>query len=324
MRFHQISILFVFAISVIHTLSAEQIPADALIPEHSKTLLNELNHPDFEHRERAGDELFGMGTKAIPLLIPATESPFPEVSMRAFEILQRLYQVEDEATIEEVERVLAALKSSGPLTIALRAERAFDSGAEPRQKRAIGQFQRLGGIVHYTNRGQDQQPLSRPMIEYFMIGREWLGGDEGLRLLTKIEDLHTWGGQLYIIRGIQVSDETLLDLRAELPFLAIQLRGPARLGIRGNGRGFANGCVIQGLDPGSAADLAGLRPLDQVTEIDGQPISSFEDLIEIVGEKEPGEQIPIVYRRGEKIHQVVATLSAWGKPAAGNGQPPQP
>ena len=119
MRFHRITILFVFAISVIHTLSAEQIPADALIPEHSKNLLNELNHPDFKHRERAGDELFGMGVKAIPLLIQATESPAPEVSMRGFEILQRLYQVDDEATIEEVERVLAALKSSGPLTIAM-------------------------------------------------------------------------------------------------------------------------------------------------------------------------------------------------------------
>ena len=62
---------------------------------------------------------------------------------------------------------------------------------------------------------------------------------------------------------------------------------------------------------------------DEVIEIDGLPVDSFEKLIEIIGEKEPGEKVPIVFRRGEDIHKVTAKLTAWAKPAAAN-VPPQP
>ena len=304
-----------------NALPVDTPPADALLTEQFKTAIADLDHPDFERREAAADQLFAMGGSALTALSEAAESGSPEVSVRAFEILQRMYRGDDEATFEALEDVLSNLKANDQLAVAARAERAFDNGAETRQKRAISQFERLGGIIQFSDRGVDRQPLARPYIQYIMIGRDWEGGAAGLRLLPRIEDLRLSRSQLYIIRGIEVPEETLLDLMAELPFLEIQRRGPARLGITSESR--AVGCVVGAIDPGSAADLAGLKPRDEVTEIDGNEVNSFEGLVEVVGRKEPGDEIPIVFRRGTETHKVVAKLSAWVKPNASRKILPQ-
>jgi hypothetical protein len=322
MQFLRIFVAFVVALSGATAVADDSAPADAQVPEHVRGPISELDHPDFERREATSDQLFAMGLSAIPAIVDAAESPSPEISVRAIEILQRFYRGNDEAIFEAVETAFARLKASDHLAVAARAERAFDSGAETRQKRAIVQFERLGGIIHYSERGYDRQPLARPILEYVMLGRDWVGGDEGLRLLTRIEDIRLSGAQLYIIRGIEISEDTLLDLSAELPYLVIQRRGPARLGIRGSSRDI--GCVVRGIDPGSAAELAGLKIQDEVVEIDGQQINSFDGLIEIVGEKEPGDEIPIVFRRGSETREVNAKLSAWVKSSNPKAPAPRP
>ena len=322
MRFLRIIIVFAVAVLADTVKGNDLPPADALDAEHIHRAIADLDHPDFERRENAADTLFAIGLNAIPAIKTAAVSGSPEASVRAFDILQRLYRGSDETLFEAVEEVYGGLKVNERLTVAARAERAFESGAETRQKRAVAQFEKLGGIIHYSDRGSDPQPLGRPSIEYLMLGREWVGDDNDLKLLTRIEDIRQSGTQLYIIRGIEISEEVLLDLIAELPFLVIQRRGPARLGIRGNSRDI--GCVVRGIDPGSAAELAGLKIQDEVIEIDGQEINSFEGLVEIVGEKEPGEAIPIVFRRGSVTHTVVAKLAAWGKSSPPAAPAPRP
>lgn len=325
MHFLRISVVVAVAAAGCVVAAEENPPADALSPEHLQQLIRDLDDPEFTCREAASEQLYTLGLNAIPALTQAVENGAPESSVRAIEILQRLYRGNEEAVFEAVEQSYSRLKGSENLAVAARAERSYDSGADTRQKRAIIQFERLGGIIHYADRGIDRQPLARPIIEYVMIGRDWVGGDDGLKNLTRIEDIRQGGTQLYIIRGIDISEDTLLDLIAELPLLVIQRRGPARLGIRGQARD--NGCIVRGIDPGSAADLAGLRIADEVLEIDGQLINSFDALIEIVGEKQPGEEVPIVFRRGGETHEVKAKLSGWAKaspPAQGNLKGPAP
>ena len=301
----------------------DEVVADASLPEPLPGLILELDHPLFERREQAVKSLLERGFMAIPALAAAAEKGSPEASVRAFDVLQKLYSGDDAAAFETIEQVYQRLKSSDQLVVASRAERAFDTGSETRQKRAIEQFEKLGGIVHFSEKSvSDRQPLGRPTIDYVMLGRDWTGGEEGLRLLGRIEDMRTSVTQLYIIRGINISEETKLDLLAELPFLKIEHRGPARLGIRGSH--LNDGCIVIGIDPGSAAELAGLKIRDEVIEIDGRAVDSFENLIEIIGEKEPGEQVPIVFRRGEEIHKVDAKLSAWTRPTQPNVPAPQP
>lgn len=320
---HSLQIVLVF--SLFGSLAAEDVAsiADASLPEHLRVLISDLDHPSFEHREMAAKSLLDKGLSAIPALAFAAETGSPEASVRAFDILQKLYAGEDEVAFEAIERLFQRQKVSDDLTVASRAERAFDTGSETRQKRAIEQFEKLGGIVHFSEKSvTERQPLGRPVIDYVMLGRDWTGGEEGLRLLGRIEDLRTSVTQLYIIRGIKISEETKLDLQAELPFLKIELRGPARLGIRGSH--LNEGCIVVGIDPGSAAELAGMKVRDEVIEIDGRTVESFEDLIEIIGEKEPGGQVPIVFRRGGETHKVVAKLSGWSRPTQPNVPAPRP
>lgn len=321
MRLLRICLIFAVVSAGNRVFADEPVSADAWVPEHLRGPISELDHPDFVRREAAVKQLSSLGVGAIPALMVATEVGSPEASVRAFDVLQQLYRGDDEAAFEMVELVLRRLKGSEHLGVAARAERAFDSGAENRQKRAIARLERLGGIIHFSDPVADRPPLGRPAVDYVMLGRDWVGEEADLRLLARIEDLRLSMTQLYIIRGIEVSERTLFDLTTELPFLKIERRGPARLGIRG--RTSDDGCVIHAIDPGSAAEEAGMKIRDEVIEIDGIPIDSFEKLIEIIGEKEPGEKVPVVFRRGDETHKVTAKLTAWAKPAAAN-VPPQP
>ena len=60
------------------------------------------------------------------------------------------------------------------------------------------------------------------------------------------------------------------------------------------------GLRIQQLVKESAADKGGILKADIITAIDGEPIDSQEELIIVVGSKEPGDEVVIDLRRGEK------------------------
>jgi membrane-associated protease RseP (regulator of RpoE activity) len=301
----------------------DPLPADATLTEQVLRALLQLDDPSFHVREVAADELIGLGRIAIPALQDVAETGSPEVSVRAIDILQRLYGREDEATFEAVEEAFQQIKRIENLATVARAERAFNLWSETRQQRAIVQFERLGGIIHFADRDLDRQPSAPPRMEYFMLGSEWAGGEAGLRLLERIEDIRHSPVSLYIIRGIDVDEGTLIDLQAELPFLQVQRRGPARLGIRSIQRG-EDGCIVGGVDPGSAAEQAGLKINDQVLKLDGRVVETFQGLIDIIEKKQPGDRIPLVYRRDEELHEVVVELSAWNKRVLANGAPQKP
>ena len=294
-------------------LADEAAPADALTTEHVRAALARLNDPDFHQRESAVDDLFALGLGAIFPLREAAINGSPEVSVRAFDVLQRLYRGKDEPTFDAVEKTFEMLARVDNLSVSARAERAFESGSETRQLRAISQFEKLGGIFNFAERNPERQPLGRLKVENIMVGRDWAGEDAGLQLLTRIDDLRNSRFQLYIVRGAKVSREATFKLAASLPFMEITERGPARLGIRSKDIS-GQGCMINDVDEGSAADVAGLRANDQVIEIDGHSIDSFDGLIQIIKEKEPGDRVRIVFRRGFETQEAVAELTAWQPP----------
>lgn len=311
-----------FSVAFAGVACAEQLsPADALVTEHIRTAIVRLNDPEFRQREAAVDELFSAGLGAVLPLAEAAQSGSPEVSVRAFDVLQRLYRGSDEAVFEAVERAFQRLKRDDNLAVAARAERAFETGAETRQIRAIAQFERLGGIINFAA-ASERFPLSRPRIEHVMLTRDWAGGDTGLQLLSRIEDLRSSYTSLYVIRGTHVTEEAIFNLRSELPFMNVQRRGPARLGIKSSPSSQReDGCFISEVDPDSAAERAGLRKGDQVVEIEGQNVDSFEELIDIIEKKEPGDKVPMVYRRGSEKLEATAELLPWTNPKAAKSKP---
>jgi hypothetical protein len=283
------------------TATAEEFePADAMMPEQARIAISQLDDRNFVRREQAANDLFEMGVGVIPAVQEAAATSPPEASVRAFDVLVRLYRCQDERTYEAAEVALRGLMHVSNLSVVARAERVFESVTDIRRVRGIAKFKQLGGIIHADDQNPERQ--------YILLDRGWRGGDEGVRLIECIPQVHEFM-QLVIVRGTKVSDEAILDLSLELPKLAIQRRGPARLGVRSmDGRA---GCVISAVDPGSAADRAGLQSEDRITEIDGETIDDFKSLIEVIEKKEPGELVPITFHRDGMILNVKAELLPW-------------
>lgn len=102
----------------------------------------------------------------------------------------------------------------------------------------------------------------------------------------------------------------------------------ARLGISGQTLpraeaerlGVEHGVAVATVEPGSAADDAGLRSAngndaDIILEIDGQPMKTFEALADYIDSKNVGDEVRIkVLRDGEEI-ELTAKLKSWDSTA---------
>lgn len=71
-----------------------------------------------------------------------------------------------------------------------------------------------------------------------------------------------------------------------------------------------NGALVKEVVEGSAAEEAGLKAGDVITEIAGESISNFSDLVEALGGKEVGDAVAITYLRDGQTANTTATLKA--------------
>ncbi|MEL7209349.1 MAG: PDZ domain-containing protein, partial [Actinomycetota bacterium] len=74
------------------------------------------------------------------------------------------------------------------------------------------------------------------------------------------------------------------------------------------------GAFIAGVDPGSGAAEAGIEAGDVVTAIDGESVTSSEDLSRIIREREIGDEVEIEYRRGDEELSGTGELSCNNEP----------
>ena len=100
--------------------------------------------------------------------------------------------------------------------------------------------------------------------------------------------------------------------------LTPDLAGP--LGIKANA-----GALVSQVEPGSAAEKAGIKANDVITSVDGQPVNSAADIINVVGVLRVGTKVKLGILRDGKPMTVKVTLGE--RPAnlglrAGVGQAP--
>ncbi|MEX2246836.1 MAG: trypsin-like peptidase domain-containing protein [Dehalococcoidia bacterium] len=101
-----------------------------------------------------------------------------------------------------------------------------------------------------------------------------------------------------------------------------------RLGISGrtltpeeaDGLGVPQGVAIISVEGGSAADDAGLQAAedgdgDVVVAIDGESMSSFEDLADYIDSKQVGDRVTLSVHRGGEDLELEAVLEAWDSSA---------
>ncbi|RUO80204.1 serine protease [Idiomarina tyrosinivorans] len=70
-----------------------------------------------------------------------------------------------------------------------------------------------------------------------------------------------------------------------------------------------SGLMISGVEPNGPADKAGLRAKDYIVEMNGKPVSTASDGLDLVANSQPGTEIPVVFYRGNHRMQTTVTVT---------------
>jgi S1-C subfamily serine protease len=70
------------------------------------------------------------------------------------------------------------------------------------------------------------------------------------------------------------------------------------------------GAVVTNVAPGSPADAAGLEPGDVITQVNGQPVNSPNDIDSVLAGMHVGQQVNIQYQRGPFADAAQVTLAS--------------
>jgi putative serine protease PepD len=80
-----------------------------------------------------------------------------------------------------------------------------------------------------------------------------------------------------------------------------------RLGIEAEA-----GAFVYDIIPGSGAEAAGIQAGDVIVAVDGEPITSNEDLGPAIAQHEPGDEIEVTIERGGDEQTLTAEVGRQG------------
>ncbi len=72
---------------------------------------------------------------------------------------------------------------------------------------------------------------------------------------------------------------------------------------------YTDGVLVKSIIGGGAADQAGLKAGDVITEMNGNVVNSYDDLVKAKRGLYAGDDMPLTYKRDEEQHAVVLTLT---------------
>ena len=104
--------------------------------------------------------------------------------------------------------------------------------------------------------------------------------------------------------------------------LGVQIQAMSRDNAKALGLADPRGALVAGVEPGSAAQKAGIQRMDVINRVNGQSINDSSDLPPIIGAMSPGSKVTLELVRDGKPRTVTAVLSQLDERAAGtpNGE----
>lgn len=281
--------------------------------------IRDLNAPEFVKRETATRQLIAAGPDAAELLVKTAQTGSLEATCRITMILRTWYTSGKDELIDPAEVAFEQLVESKNRHMASRAVAVLDQYATTiRQDRAIAQIKQLGGTIDETRYAGRLRIAGPDDMRFFMVilGRGWRGGEDGLKYLRRVSGLTT----LYLLQDQAtgkivtpgVTQAAIDELRRALPSLNIEPRGTAFLGVKA----MANVtiCRIDEVPEGTPADRAKLKAGDVVIGFDDKPVTSFQELVKLIGTKQPGDVIKLEVLRGANEVEMDALERLKGQP----------
>ncbi len=286
---------------------APEIPR--IEPAILQSWVDRLDSDLFAEREEATRKLIEAGAQSVSFLLKSAPTAGNEAGVRIAQILEQIYlQGTSDEAVDAAEGALEQLKTAKNATIANRADLILHANYDVRERRAIAEIVRLGGVVSYNNL-RNINPIGVGgvglQIQHIVISTKWKGGDEGLKHIKRLSQLST----IYYIKGAKVSPEALAELQKAMPLTAIQTRSPAYLGV--SGQPHQRGCQIALISEDSAAEQAGLFIGDVITHFDEKPVKDFDSLIAEIAKKQPGDKVVMTVLRLADSVKIEVELGEW-------------
>ncbi len=152
----------------------------------------------------------------------------------------------------------------------------------------------------------DLQAISHwPNLEFVTISHADVSQQAILQLISHCPQLR----RLQIVSCQNIKPAFIHRIRNSYRSLEIGYRGVAYLGIAG--KAHPRGCEVTFIDPGKPAEMAGLRIGDIITSFNSKKVSSFEQLVDLIGECASGDEVTINLLRNERELSVQCTLTDW-------------
>ncbi|MBV8280517.1 MAG: Do family serine endopeptidase [Candidatus Eremiobacteraeota bacterium] len=191
------------------------------------------------------------------------------------------------------------------------------------------------GIVSARNRTID--PTQRGQFQHFIQTDAAINpGNSGGPLLDMAGEvigintaIYTQSGT-YAGVGFAMPSNTVINVYNQLisPMHKV-VRGSIGITFQGNlpsavsrVYGFKSSVLISSVQPGFAADKAGLKPGDIITTVDGRPIKDGDELVNDISARKPGSTAKIGYVRNGQNLETTVTIGDRAKmiAAAGSAQ----
>lgn len=108
--------------------------------------------------------------------------------------------------------------------------------------------------------------------------------------------------------AMNIKDQLVEHGRVQRGRLGIAIQGVDKDLAQSFGLPEAHGALVASVEPGSAADKAGLQAGDVVLSVDGRRIDESAELPRVIGEKRPGTRVKMEIWRDGRSRSVSATL----------------
>lgn len=269
--------------------------------------ITDLGSPQYARREAAAKSLLASGHEALGPLAEAIEKGDFEVASRSVEIVRDMLASDD-------------------LDLAIAAEKVLERAAEcegrgERLAAAALEFHQVGTAAAARERLEKLGAVfrERPLVDEAGIevefGPDWKGSSDDLRQLARVRGVACVGfhgvkldatavavlDRLHRLEQVELfgtglSEQSIAALAKKIPDAQLDVRKGGKLGV--GARAFGGPCEIRTIEPGSAADQAGIRPGDVIVAVDGDLVEDCEGLTGRVAGRGPGETVRVTVERG--------------------------